>query len=95
MLAAPTSVGTAPFTDYCEPTTTLSGCRCHPNWSFKGSSYYGTCASSTNDPRGSWCVVDRATCGTARAHEFGAANTTTASINGSSAVLTGLDFDYW
>jgi hypothetical protein len=75
------------------PTITLSDCKCHPKWSFGGKNYFGSCAS-TGDPRGSWCVVERASCGNARAHEYGASDATTASINGSAAALTGLDFDY-
>jgi hypothetical protein len=90
----PTKVNGVNFTDFCEPSVTLSGCKCHPNWSINGTSHYGSCAN-TGDPRGSWCVVDRASCGGVRAHEFSAANTTQASVNGSTAALTGLDFDYW
>lgn len=82
------------LTDSCQPAITLSGCKCHPNWSYQGTNYYGSCAS-TGDARGSWCVVDRASCGSYRAHEWGSAYTTSATINGSSSTLTGLDFDYW
>jgi len=92
--AAPTSVDGRELTDFCAPVTTLSGCKCHPNWRFNGVDYYGSCAN-TRDPQGSWCVVNRTTCGTHRAHPFGPANTTAATVNGVQGQLTGLDFDYW
>jgi len=80
--------------DFCTPTITLSGCKCHPSWSYNGTTYYGTCASD-NDPRGSWCVVDKATCPTSyRAHERGIKDVINATVNGAAANLTGLDFDY-
>lgn len=81
-------------TDFCAPVTTLSGCKCHANWRLDGKSYYGTCAE-TKDPRGKWCVVDKSTCGSYRAHPYGSAKTITATIGPNTTTLTGLDFDYW
>lgn len=92
---APTAVDGQTLTDFCSAVTTLSGCKCHTNWRVNGATYNGTCAN-TGDPLGTWCVVDRATCGSAyRAHGFGANNTVSATIGGSATQLTGLDFDYW
>ncbi|KAF8072527.1 hypothetical protein HT031_000187 [Scenedesmus sp. PABB004] len=80
--------------DYCAPTVTLSGCRCHPSWALGGETHYGSCASD-GDPRGSWCVVDRASCpGPHRAHRFGAEHAINATVGGGAATLTGLDFDF-
>jgi hypothetical protein len=83
------------LTDFCAPVTTLSGCKCHPNWRINGTAYYGTCAN-TGDPLGSWCVVDKSSCPTAyRAHQYGANNTVAATIGTNQTQLTGLSFDYW
>lgn len=90
---APAAASSATL-DYCPATKTLSGCKCHPNWSLDNKTYYGTCAND-GDKRGSWCVVDRATCpGAHRAHQYGANNTITTMVDGRDANLTGLDFDY-
>lgn len=80
--------------DYCTATTTLSGCRCHPQWSLRGLKLYGSCTND-GDSRGSWCVVDRSTCPVqVRAHGYGADRLVNATINGASALLSGLDFDF-
>lgn len=80
--------------DYCAAATTLSGCKCHPHWTLNNKHYYGT-SLDDGDVRGPWCVVDRATCpGFRRAHQYGASNTITATVNGQAGNLTGLDFDY-
>lgn len=82
--------------DYCAPSITLSGCKCHPNWSLQGDTYYGSCAND-GDTQGSWCVVDTTSCpGNYRAHQYGANSTTQVTINGQSInkTLTGLNFDY-
>lgn len=92
--AAPTPVDGRELTDSCAPVTTLSGCKCHANWRLDGKSYFGTCAD-TKDPLGKWCVVDKSTCGSTRAHPYGPANTITATVAGVATNLTGQDFDYW
>lgn len=93
--AAPTPVDGQTNTDFCEPVTTLSGCKCHANWKLGSTSYYGGCAN-TGDPMGSWCVVDKSTCPeNYRAHAYGSSKPMTATVGGVATNLTGLDFDYW
>lgn len=42
---------------------------CARSYRFDGATYYGACGNADNDPWGSWCVVDSATCpGPGRAH---------------------------
>lgn len=44
---------------------------------------------------GSWCVVDKSTCGSFRAHGYGMNATNNATVDGVPVQLTGQGFDYW
>ena len=47
-------------------TSTLAGCRCLDQWQVvvqgEATTYHGTCANPTDDPRGSWCMVEADSC---------------------------------
>lgn len=59
--------------DYCPQSVTLSGCKCARSYRFDNVTYYGTCNNADDDPLGSWCAVNSASCPTtARAHGPGA-----------------------